>query len=77
MKSLFFIITFFTFLLMGCVNPEEYPYKIQTERETYWVKSYEKTDNDCIKFNHECGCSSKRQDVVTVCGNYTIIKYGK
>ena len=70
------------FLAMtGCIDMSQYNYKIRSNDGAsveYYVKSYQKNDDGCIKFESTALCRCKDgADQVTICGNYTIIKLNK
>ena len=68
------------FLAMtGCIDMSQYNYRIRSnDGVEYYVKSYQKNDDGCIKFESMAPCRCKDvADQVTICGNYTIIKLNK
>lgn len=75
MKKLLILLTIGLFLT-SCVDTSNKPYYIKTERNGYWVESYEQVDANCIKFKSSCVCDGGTAEI-TVCGNYQITKYKK
>jgi hypothetical protein len=55
---------------------KRYNYTIQTESGSYKTNAYQRADSSstCIEFKNLCGCGGARGSLVTVCGNYLIIK---
>jgi hypothetical protein len=53
-------------------KPTKYTIKIPngSHGSSYQTNNYTSNGN-CITFKNECGC--KTDDIITVCGNYTII----
>lgn len=55
---------------------KRYNYTIQTESGSYKTNIYQKVDSSstCIVFKNLCGCGGAKGSLVTVCGNYLIVK---
>lgn len=76
------IILFMITVLVGTISfvaqksQKKYRYTIQTESGNYLTNSYQKKDSSgtCLEFRSSCGCGTKKGNLVTVCGNYTIVK---
>lgn len=57
--------------LMSCRKSTRY--EIRSNGSSYHTNSYTTNSTGCIVFKNECGCGGEL-NVVTVCGDYSIVK---